>query len=150
MPEDTTDYLSAVNKVITVCKDAEEGFRGAANAVKNPSLRSLFEQFSSQRAGFANELQGAVSTAGFKPEDSSGVLGTLHHGWIALKGVLTGHSEHQLLEETERGEDLSISRYRDALSHQLPTALRSIVDTQYQQVQQAHNRIKELRDASAK
>ncbi len=120
MPEDASDYSSAINKVIAVCKDAEEGFRGAA-----------------------------VAEAGLKPQDSSGVLGTLHHGWIALKGLLTGHSEHQILEETEGGEDFSVSRYRDALSHQLPATLSSLLEAQYQQVQEAHNRIKELGNASA-
>jgi len=117
--------------------------------VKDPTLQSLFNQLSSERAGFARDLRAAVADPGLKPEDSSGVLGTLHQGWIALKGLLTGHSEHQILEETERGEDFSISRYRDALSHQLPATLRSLLEAQYQQVQQAHNRIKELRNASA-
>ena len=84
MPEGANDYSSAVNKVIAVCKDAEEGFRGAANAVKDPTLQSLFNQLSSERAGFAKELRAAVTDAGLKPEDSSGVFGTLHHGWIAL------------------------------------------------------------------
>lgn len=149
MGVDSTDYLSAVNDVIAVCKDAEEGFRGAANAVNNPTLKSLFEQYSSQRTAFASELSGVVTKLGLTPEDSSGVLGTIHHGWIALKGMLTGHSEHQILEETERGEDLSLSRYRDALKHDLPGELRSVLQMQYEQVQQAHDRIRSLRDATA-
>lgn len=86
MPENASDYSSAINGVIAVCKDTDEGFRGAA-----------------------------VAEPGLKPQDSSGVLGTLHHGWIELKGLLTGHSEHRILEQTEGGEDFSVSRYRDAL-----------------------------------
>ena len=86
-------YLSAVNGVIAVCKDAEEGFRGAADAVKEPSLKSMFQQYSSQRAGFAEQLRAAVKQTGNQPADPSGVAGVVHRGWIALKGVLTGHSE---------------------------------------------------------
>lgn len=149
MAHNSSDYLPAVNDVIAVCKDAEEGFRGAANAVNDPTLKSLFEQCSSQRAAFASELSGAVTKLGLTPKDSSGVLGTIHHGWIALKGTLTGHSKHQILEETERGEDLSLSRYGDALKHDLPGELRSVLQTQFEQVQQAHNRIRSLRDATA-
>ena len=149
MPDNSTDYLGAVNDVIAVCKDAAEGFRGAANAVKDLTLKSLFEQYSSQRAAFASELSGVVTKVGLTPKDSSGVLGTVHHGWIALKGILTGHSEHQILEETERGEDLSLSRYRDALKHELPAELRSVIQRQYEQVQEAHNRIRSLRDTTA-
>lgn len=150
MAEEATGYSSAVNKVIQVCYDAAESFRGTATAVEDFTLQSLFNELSSQRAGFANDLLTAVAEAGFKPEDSSGVLGTLHHGWITLKGVRTRHSEHQILEQTERSEDFSISRYHDALKYQLPVSLRSLLEAQYQHVQQAHNRIKELRHSSAK
>ena len=149
MADDSKDYLSAVNSVIGVCKDAEEGFRGAANAVKDPTLKALLEQYSAERATFASQLRAAVKNLGAEPADPSGALGTLHHGWIALKGVLTGHSEHQILEETERGEDLSLKNYREALSHELPGELRSLVERQYQEVQAAHNRIKSLRDSTA-
>ena len=149
MAGDSKDYAGPVNDVIGVCKDAEEGFRGAANAVTDPNLKAIFQEYSRQRAGFANELRTAMENVGSEPADSSGVLGTLHHGWIALKGVLTGHSEHQILEETERGEDFSLSRYREALSHDLPGELRSVIERQYEQVQVAHDRIKALRDTTA-
>lgn len=149
MADSSSDYVSAVNGVIAVCKDAEEGFRGAADAVRNPSLKSLFGQYSSQRAGFAEQLRSAVKQTGNEPSDPSGVAGTMHRGWIVLKGVLTGHSEHQILEETERGEDLSISRYREALAKTLPTQLQSLLERQFADVQQAHARIKSLRDETA-
>ena len=148
MADTSSDYLAAVNSVIAVCKDAEEGFRGAADAVKNPSFKSLFAQYSSQRAGFAEQLRAAVKQTGNQPSDPSGLAGTMHRGWIVLKGVLTGHSEHQILEETERGEDLSVSRYRDALAKPLPAELRSLLERQFAEVQQAHNRIKALRDST--
>jgi uncharacterized protein (TIGR02284 family) len=150
MADNTTDYLSSVNDVIAICKDAEEGFKGAANAADDPALKTSFEQYSAQRAAFASELSDVVTSLGLTPKSSSGVLGTLHHGWIALKGTLTGHSEHQILEETERGEDLSMSRYRDALQHDLPAQLRSVLQTQFEQVQLAHSRIRFLRDATSR
>jgi uncharacterized protein (TIGR02284 family) len=87
---------------------------------KDPILKSMFKEYSSQGAQFANELRAAVKNAGGEPADSSWVLGTMHYGWIALKGVLTGHSEHQILEEIEQGEEFSLSRYRKALSHDRP------------------------------
>jgi uncharacterized protein (TIGR02284 family) len=53
------------------------------------------------------------------------------------------------LEETERGEDLSVQRYQDALAKNPPGALRDILDRQFQQVRQAHNHIRNLRDTTA-
>jgi len=56
MSDKSRDYASGVNSVIAICKDAEEGFHGAANAVKDPDLKAVFEQHSTQRAAFAAEL----------------------------------------------------------------------------------------------
>ena len=148
MADTSSDYVSAVNKVIAICKDAEEGFRGAADVAKDSSLRTLFEQCSSQRAQFAEQLRAVVKETGNEPSDPSGVAGTLHRGWIVLKGVLTGHSDHQILIETERGEDLSLSRYRDALATNPPPELKALLEQQYNEVQQAHARIRELRDSN--
>jgi uncharacterized protein (TIGR02284 family) len=150
MADTASDYVSAVNGVIAVCKDAQEGFRGAADAVKDSSLKSVFEEYSAQRGRFAEQLRSVVKHTGNEPADPAGVAGTLHRGWIVLKGVLTGHSEHQILEETERGEDLSVSRYKEALAKELPAQVRSVLQEQYNQVQQAHDRIRTLRDSTGR
>lgn len=144
------DYVSVVNDVISICKDAEQGMDGAAKAVNNPALKSIFEQYSTQRGGFVRELQQLLREQGREPSDPAGVAGVMHSGWMALKGVLTGHSEHQILIETERGEDLSVKTYREALSKVLPAEIRSVIERQFGQVQQAHNRIRELRDEAAR
>lgn len=140
------EYVSAVNSVISICKDAQQGFDGAAKAVNSPSLKSVFEQYSTQRAGFIRELQELLRDSGEHAADPAGVAGTLHSGWMALKGVLTGHSEHQILIETERGEDLSLKTYRDALSKNIPVQVRAVLERQLQLVQEAHNWIRDLRD----
>ncbi len=145
----THENVSAINDVISICKDAEQGFSGAADSVNSPSLKSLFNEYSAQRATFARELESAVERAGAKPDHPSGAAGKLHSGWMHVKGAFTGHSEHQILEETERGEDLSVKRYREALDRDLPEDLRSILRAQFRQVQEAHNNIRRLRDQAA-
>jgi uncharacterized protein (TIGR02284 family) len=146
----TENYVSTINDVIEICKDAEQGFRGAADAVQNASLKSLFQEYSAQRAAFATELQTAVERSGGNPEHPGGAAGKLHSAWMSIKGAFTGHGEHEILAETERGEDLSLKTYRDALSHELPDALRSVVEKQYEIVQNAHARIRRLRDETAR
>src|SRR5579871_6403535 len=108
------DY-TAIKDTVAICRDAEQGFRGAANAVRTPSLKGLFEQLSAQRAEFANSLLHAAHSMGLQIDNPAGVAGVIHAGWIELKGVLSQHSEHQILVETERGEDLSMKTYRQAL-----------------------------------
>lgn len=144
-----SDFASAVESVIRVCRDAEQGFRAAADAVKDPALKSTFEQYSEQRAGFARQLQNTVESLGFNATHPSGLTGTLHGAWMTLKAALTGHSDHAILEETERGEDLSLKTYREALAQNLSSEIRSVIEPQYQQVLAAHQRIRSLRDSSA-
>jgi uncharacterized protein (TIGR02284 family) len=143
------DY-SAIKDVVAVCRDAEQGFRGAANAVKSPPLKRLFEEYSTERAQFASELLHAARSMGMDIDDSSGIGGVLHAGWMELKGAVSRHDEHQILVEAERGEDYSIRTYREALGMNLSEELRSILGSQFAKVQQDHDRIRSLRDSTAK
>jgi uncharacterized protein (TIGR02284 family) len=149
MPGTLQDYATAVTNVIAINRDAEQGFRGAADAVGDPMLKELFEELSAQRASFATDLQTAVKALGFDPTHPSGVGGVVHGAWMSLKGLLTGHSAHAILEETERGEDWSVKTYRDALANNIPVEIRPMIQQQYEKILQAHDRIKALRDARA-
>jgi uncharacterized protein (TIGR02284 family) len=149
MPGTLQDYAQAVHDVITVCRDGEQGFRGAAQAVKAPTMKEMFEQYSAQRAQFAVELQTAVKGLGFETIDPQGLGGVLYAAWINLKGLVTGNDVHGILVEAERGEDWSLKTYRTALGKTLPPEIAAIVQKQFVQVQEAHDRIKSLRDSTA-
>jgi uncharacterized protein (TIGR02284 family) len=112
-------------------------------------MKEMFQQYSAQRAQFAAELQGAVKALGFETTDPQGLGGMLHAGWMNLKGLLTGHDVHAILVETERGEDWSLNTYRSALSKTLPPEIAAIIQRQFEEVQEAHNRIRSLRDSTA-
>jgi uncharacterized protein (TIGR02284 family) len=149
MPGTLQDYAQAVHDVITVNRDAEQGFRGAANAVNDPAMKEMFAQYAAQRAGFAVELQAAVKAMGFDPIDPQGVGGMLHASWMSLKGMVTGHDVHGILVETDKGEDHSLTTYRFALSKTLTPEIAAVIDKQYAEVQAAHDRIRMLRDSTA-
>jgi uncharacterized protein (TIGR02284 family) len=143
------DFAQAVHNVISACRDAEQGFRGAAQAVNEAEMKEMFLQYSAQRAQFAVELQGAVKALGFEPTDPQGLGGMLHASWISLKSMVTGHDLHGILVEVERAEDWSLKTYRVALGTTLPAGISSIIQKQLEQVQTAHDRIKDLGDSTA-
>ena len=149
MPGTLQDYALAVHDVITVCRDGEQGFRGAAQAVKSATIKEMFERYSAQRAQFATELRGAVKALGFETINPQGLGGVLYAGWINLKGLLTGHDVHAILVEAERGEDWTLKTYRAALGRTLPPEIASIMQKQFEEVQEAHDQIKSLRDSTA-
>src|SRR5947209_19009541 len=113
----TSGMISTLNSLIETLKDGQEGFRQASEAVKDPTLKSLFNEYSLQRAKFAGELQNEVvrSLGDAKPEESSSTAGALHRAWINLKSALTAGDDHAILAECERGEDSAVNEYRKAL-----------------------------------
>src|SRR6266705_928698 len=136
------DVISTINNLIETLKDVQEGFKQAAESVKSPQLKSLFNEYSEQRSRFATELQSQARSLGEpKPETSSTAAGALHRGWINLKSAVTSGDDHAILAECERGEDSAVKEYEKAMNDDLSTSLRDLVYSQYSEVKSAHYRI---------
>jgi uncharacterized protein (TIGR02284 family) len=142
------DVISTLNGLIETCKDGQNGFQEAAEGVERSDLKSLFYEFSQQRAQFAGELQSLVQSLGGDPENTGSMAAALHRGWINIKSAVTGKDEAAILNECERGEDSAKDTYKDALKQSLPANIMETVQTQYVAVQSAHDRVKALRNAA--
>src|SRR5688500_14339766 len=142
------DVISTLNGLIETCKDGQDGFKEAAEGVERSDLKSLFYEFSQQRAHFAGELQSLVQALGGDPENSGSVAGAIHRGWINIKSAVTGKNEASILNECERGEDSAKNAYKDALENPPPTNVLETVQAHYQAILSAHDRVKALRDAA--
>jgi uncharacterized protein (TIGR02284 family) len=143
------EIISTINTLIETLKDGQEGFRQAAEGVKDPTLKTLFNEYSMQRAKFAGELQAeAVQLGEPDPEDSSSAAGAMHRAWINLKSAVTSEDDHAILAECERGEDSAVKEYKEALEEDVSSPVRDIISRQYTEVKSAHDRIKNLRDAA--
>jgi uncharacterized protein (TIGR02284 family) len=143
----TDEIVSTLNHLIETCKDGQEGFKQAAEGIERSDLKSLFFEFSQQRAHFAGELQSLVQTLGADPETAGSFAGSLHRGWINIKSAVTGKDEEAILNECERGEDSAKDAYTEAMEKPLPSYIRETVSNQYQSILQAHDRVKALRDS---
>ena len=148
MATDNDKVISTLNNLIETCKDGQDGFQTAADGVKNSELKTLFHTYSRQRAQFAGELQGEVRRLGGDPEKTGSVAATLHRGWINIKSAVTGEDEAAVISECERGEDSAVKNYQDAINAGLPADVRAIVERQYTEVKEAHDRIRALERAS--
>lgn len=138
--------INTLNKLIETCKDGEYGFKASADHAVDPQIKQLFDARAEDCRRAAAELQTLVVQRGGKPEDSGTAGGAVHRGWVAVKGTLSGYTDLAMLEETERGEDVALKSYRDALKEDLPIEVRSIVEAQQQGVKRNHDQIRSLRD----
>jgi uncharacterized protein (TIGR02284 family) len=140
------EIVSTLNGLIETLKDGQNGFESAAADVKDARVQSAFQEFARQRSRFAGELQAEVSRLGGKAQESGSATAAVHRGWINLKSALGG-GEKSILSEAERGEDVAVKTYENALKSDLSPDVAGVVRRQYGEVKQAHDRVRELRDS---
>ncbi|HYE14156.1 MAG TPA: PA2169 family four-helix-bundle protein [Pyrinomonadaceae bacterium] len=143
-----SEVISTLNGLISACRDGQHGFATAADAAESAELKSLFTTYSQQRAAFAGELRDEVRRLGGEAADSGSVTGAVHRGWMEVKAAATGRDDASILEECERGEGAALASYRSALGVDMPAGVRAIVERQFTEVKQAHERMTSMRRAS--
>jgi uncharacterized protein (TIGR02284 family) len=136
--------VAILNRLIETCKDGEQGFQTAAEGIKDPQTRSLFLDYSRQRAQMARALQDEVRRLGGDPERAGSVSGTVHRGWMNMRAAVTGRDEAAIIAEAERGEDVAKKTFEEAVREPLPPTALALVQQQSAMVREAHDRVRAL------
>lgn len=149
-----TKTVSVIENLLETVENGHKGFAEAAEKLDddgNPTLAAEMRELSQQRLRMSNELKAIAAAEGSPIENGDGdgtVAGAVHRGYMALRDALTGDDPHAVLAAAEQGEDHAKSEYERALDEDLPTSVRSVVQRQYGEVQTAHDRVRELRNAT--
>jgi len=144
MATDNNAVISVLNDLIETSKDGANGFRTAADAVQSAEAKALFLSRVQLIERAAAELQAEVRRLGGDPERTGSVAATLHRGWIDLKSAVTGKSDAAIITECERGEEVAVKNYEDALEKDLPADVRDLVERQYRGTVQNLERVRAL------
>jgi uncharacterized protein (TIGR02284 family) len=139
--------VTVLKQLIVTCKDGQEGFHSAGEAVKSEELKQLFMTYEQQCKELLSELQPEVRTLGGDPEPSGTVSAAMHRGWMNLKQLVGATNDTAVIDEAERSEDVAVENYQAALNEDLPPAVRTIVLRQYNQIKQRHDRLSALKKA---
>ncbi|GGJ78172.1 PA2169 family four-helix-bundle protein [Pseudomonas matsuisoli] len=145
---DNKATISELNDLIETCLDGYKGFKECADDLKDPQLKSTMLKRAEDCSQAATELQQLVTRLGGDPEQKASVSGALHRKWVDIKSAVTGKSDEAILNECERGEDVALKSYKEALEKDLPAEVRMVVERQLQGVQRNHDQVKALRDAA--
>ncbi len=136
--------ISVLNDLIETCEDGVNGFRTAAAAVKNTETKALFTSRIQVIQRAEAELRAEVQRLGGKPATSGTVAAKIHRGWIDLKAAVTGKDDAAIITECERGEQVAVKNYEEALEKDLPSDVRTLVSRQHQGTVQNLERIHAL------
>jgi uncharacterized protein (TIGR02284 family) len=141
--------IDILENLIETCRDGENGYKQAAEKVKEPEIREFFLAQSTERARFVTELQAEAQRLGKRdPERKGSIAGAMHRTWIDLKEKLGGGTK-AILESAEKGEDSAKEAYEKALTdEELPPSIRPVIQRQADSVRLAHDRVKALRDSA--
>ncbi|MFC5849930.1 PA2169 family four-helix-bundle protein [Deinococcus petrolearius] len=141
--DQAVDHLQ---KLLGTVRDGETGFRDAAEHAEAASLKTLFQARSAQRTKLAAELEAKITALGSQPRERGSVGAALHRTWLNVRDAVTGRDDYAVVAEAERGEDVAISNYQEALNDAaLPADLRDFVQAQYAQVKSSHDEIRDLK-----
>lgn len=150
MTDITKESIDLLNDLIETSKDGQEGFETSAEDIKNPAIKQFFVTRAADCGAAVAALQTKVQSLGGKPETSSSVSGTLHRAWVDFKSLVTGKSDEAILNEVERGEDVALKAYKEALQKatekRLSADVISLIQDQLQGTQANHDKVKALRD----
>ena len=121
---------TVLNHLIETCRDAERGFRMAADEVKSPELKRLFLRIADQRHEFAEQLLPHAQRLGGTAVADGTAAAALHRSWMKIKARLAHDPDRAVVAEATRGEDYALAAYDDAVADLLPPEARYLVEGQ--------------------
>lgn len=143
---DVDDVIDVLNDLVECCRDGEYGFNLCAEHVSHPELKRTMGRHADECRSAARELMDRIRALGGEVDDGGSVMGSMHRGWVSVKGTLAGYSDRAMAEEAERGEDAALARYHKALDEKLPEDIRALVQRQADGVKRNHDDMRSWRD----
>ncbi len=143
---DNEHVISILEKLVETNRDAQDGYRDAAEHVKDEEIREFFNEQSTARAQFAGELENEIIRLGKHDPDRGGsATAAIHRRWIDLKASVGG-GDHSILSSVESAEDNAKHEYEKAMRENIPADIVDILDRHYLNIVAAHDQVKHWRD----
>lgn len=143
------EIVDTLNDLIRIVEDSHEGYRQAAEAVREEDLKALFNDLAAQRGAIVRELQRLVAEQGGAPDMGGTVIGGAHRFFLELKNNVLGHDREAILNEVQRGETECVNRYDVALAKELPLPITTVVVQHLDRIRVDRDRMSMLRGATA-
>lgn len=145
--EDTMKHNhEAITDLVEINNDRIEGYQKAAGFLEGEDgdLRNIFNSHAAQSKQFVGELQSYLD----EHEEGTTVRGKIYRAWMDVKNTLTSNDRQSALESCEFGEDAALRAYSAALMEDdLSPDVRQVIEKQMHTIQEAHDKIKYLRDS---
>lgn len=142
-----------IEDLVETLEDGRKGFQKAGELLSEGGHNDLADQmrrFASQRAQFGAELRELARSKGWDIAEEGSAGAAMHRAWMTLRDMVTGDDAHAVLAAAEQGEDHAVEEFEEAIGRDdLPAEVRSVIARQAQEVEAAHDKVRNLRDSRA-
>ena len=135
---------AVMNHLIESCRDAERGFRHAATLVTHWTMRSEFRHAADLRAQCAINLLPHAHRLGGAATAEGTAAASMHRHWMDAMSLLSRHEDRSILTEARRGDSVTVLAFKNAVAGELPATVRDLVELEYLELCQSHERLAEL------
>ncbi|WP_027126859.1 ferritin-like domain-containing protein [Gelidibacter mesophilus] len=137
--------VDQLEEILEKNRDAEKGYKKAAENAKNPSLKTFFADRARDRASFNAQLKREMVVNYDDIDDEGSFTGTIHRAWMDVKALFSADNDESMLEEAIRGEKASVEEYEEVLKDSnLPASIATIVRQQKMKVQEDLAKVKSM------
>lgn len=140
---------STLSDLIIINNDRYEGYQKAIDQTKDTDLKTLFSMLSTQSKANNASLRALVPAGEETPgRDETRLSGKFYRVWMDVKNALSSNNRKNILASCEQGEDVAKKAYENALAdrNELSPAAVATIQKQYDELLEAHNKVKALRD----
>ena len=144
-----TKTATTLNGLVEALNDGIDFYEHAARQTTNTHYQDLFLKMSRLKTQIVADLKVEVAHAGEEPDQDGTWLGSVRKGYADLKATVTKDSDAAYIASLEEQEDRVLHAFRDALDSQQPPKVRELATRYLPEVQQMHDRMRELKKAKA-
>jgi uncharacterized protein (TIGR02284 family) len=144
------EVISILNGLVETCRRGQEGFRSAAEGIRNSEFRRLFNIFAQQRTQFISELQAEIHRLGGDAGKGDAIAADVPNNTIPFRipGTQGVRDEAAIIAECQREEEAAVNDYQETLKADLPLDVQYVVKRQYMDIKDSYDRIRILQRAA--
>ena len=142
--------IEFLNNLVEINNDRIQGYERAISENVDEELDYLFISMASHSKTNKIDLSREISLLGGVATDGTKTSGKLFRLWMDIKAALTGKNKKEILASCEFGEHSAIETYDSVLANEeneLSQQLRTLIESQKQEIIKDHDRIKSLRES---
>ena len=141
--------VDQLEEILEKNRDAEKGYRKAAENADTAGLKSYFLRKATDRVSFIGSLKSEMIASYDDIDDTGSFSGTIHRTWMDVKAFFSADNDEAMLEEAIKGDKAAIEEYEEVLQDTaLPLSIANLLRDQLFKIRTDLNTVKRLEDLS--